>query len=105
MIVNEAPVTKEAKSQGSFMERLDFWKLATAKCGCLSILAACSSIAASLNGIVKFSDLTPVQITLGLVALVSAVVAVILAFLSDTMQTLKAKADAERQAASNKPVT
>lgn len=88
---------KSNTSQGTVMQRLSFWKLAIAKCGCLCVLAACASITASLNG-VTISEMSGTQITLAVVALISSVVGVILAFLSETMSKLSEKAEAERKA-------
>jgi uncharacterized membrane protein YhhN len=90
-------VLPKLSSQGDILDRLNFWKLAFAKCLCLCLLAAVASIQASVNGIIALSDMTGTQIFGAVVALVGAVGAVILAFLSDTIQKLSAKADEEKK--------
>lgn len=82
-------------SQGSFMERLSFWKIGAAKAGNKALIALFISLAASLNG-AEWELFTPTQ---KFVAIGSAIVAmcnVIDAFLNDTMAKLNAKAENER---------
>ena len=84
------------QSQGSFMERLLFWKLAAAKAANKALIALFISLAASLNG-AEWALFTPTQ---KFVAIGSAVVAmcnVIDAFLNDTMSKLNAQAEVERK--------
>ncbi len=100
---------KTNKSQGSTWEKIVFWKLAIVKCGCLCMLATTASITASLNGIDTFGQMTNVQITLAIVAVVAANASVILAFVSDTMTKLNSQADAEKKseiqsAVANRPI-
>lgn len=84
------------------MERLIFWKLAIAKCLCLSILAAGGSIVATLNG-VEWSSFTPTQQFTAVVAVFMAVTSTVLAFLSETMSKLNAKAEEEKKTEAAKP--
>lgn len=91
-------IQMQRKSQGTFWERASFWKLASAKLICLCFISVCSSITASMNGIVSFYDMTGPQIFLAVVALVAAVASTVLAFLSETMANLNAKAAAEKKA-------
>lgn len=84
------------KSQGSPWEKIVFWKLAISKLICLSILAAGGSIVATLNG-VSWSEFTGTQQFTAVVAVLMAVTSTVLAFLSDTMQKLTAKAEVEKK--------
>lgn len=93
---------KVTGSQGGTWQRLMFWKLAIAKLVCLCLLAAGASITATLNG-VEWSDFTGTQKFLALVSLVTAVVSTVLAFLSETMAKLTAKAEEEKQIEDAKP--
>lgn len=73
-----------------------FWKLAVAKLFSLCVMAAVSSITATLNG-VEWGEFTPTQKFLAIAALVSAVMSNVLAFLSDTMSKLSNEAEQERK--------
>lgn len=94
-------IKKSKGSQGNIMERLSFWKLAFAKCACLSIMAAGGSIVATLNG-VEWSSFTGTQKFTAIVAVVMAVTSTVLAFLSETMSKLSAKAEQEKKVEESK---
>lgn len=91
-------------SQEGFWKRLNFWKLAISKLGCMCILAACASITSTLNG-VEWSEFTGTQKFMAWVALTTSVVTVIVAFLSDTMQKLTDRAEEEKKLKDSAPVT
>ncbi len=95
-VIPPAPEPSKLDSQGDVLQRLNFWKLAIAKLFVLCVLASVASIQASLNGIVAISEMTGTQLFLASVAWVGAVGAVVLAFLSDTMQKLSTKAEKEK---------
>lgn len=94
---SETEIIRKAKgSQGGPIDRLVFWKLAIAKLLCLSVLAAGGSIVATLNG-VAWSEFTGTQQFTAVVAVLMAITSTVLAFLSETMANLNAKADEEKK--------
>lgn len=89
-------IKKSKGSQGNALDRIIFWKLAIAKCACLCVMAAGGSIVATLNG-VEWSSFTGTQKFTALVAVAMAVTSTVLAFLSETMSKLSAKAEQEKK--------